>query len=224
MVYCSINSRKRVYHTEDCWYTARTKEENRITFRNPSLAENAGYGPCSCCCEIGRQYRKERRAIRSFCAENGYRHFLRHGEMYVISDADTAWRIVPKGDSPAFMILYHESLGGVPYDRESTDYPERQFHQQNTFKPDICGYLGYIRCHDEYRKEMLERRRAEREKFRDEVMQIYDVRRIIARQNRKRGKVRSMRGAGQDRHVKNRQLKMLAQAASSYRTAKAAYL
>ena len=224
MVYCSINSRKRVYHTEDCWYTKRTKEKNRTTFNNPGLAEEAGYEPCSCCCQIGQQYRKERRAVQGFCSENGYKHFLRHGELYVISDEDTAWRIVPKGATPVFLILYHESLGGVHYSREKTDYADRTFHQQKVFKTSVYDYLEYIKSHDAYRRDMREQRRSEREQFKEEVMQIHGVRRTIARQNQKRGKIKSMKSTGHNRHVKNHQLKMIAQAACSYRSAKAAYI
>ena len=224
MVYCSINSRKKVYHTEDCWYTKRTKEKNRIIFNTPSNAENVGYEPCSCCCAIGRQYRKERREVKAFCEKNNYLHFIKNGEFFVVSFEDTAWRIVPKGKDPVLFILYHENLGGIDYNRNKTPYVDRDFHQQKVFKNDIRSYLGYIKSHDEYRERLLKQRRAEREKFKDEVMQIHGVRKTIARQNRKRGKVKSMKGTGQNRHVANQQLKMLAQATSNYRSAKAAYI
>ena len=225
MVYCSINSHKRVYHTDDCWYTKRTKERNQIIFNNPEYAEKAGFGPCSCCCQIGQQYRKERREIQAFCSQNGFRHFILHGELYVISAEDTAWRIIPKGaKASSLLILYHESLGGVPYIRNQTDYPCRQYHQQKVLKPNIYSYLEYIKSHDEYRKALLEQRRSEREKLKNDVKQIHDVRKTIARQNRKRGKVKSMKSNGQNRHVKNQQLKMIAKAACSYKSAKAAYI
>ena len=80
------------------------------------------------------------------------------------------------------------------------------------------------KSHDEYRKALLEQRRSEREKLKNDVEQIHDVRKTIARQNRKRGKVKSMKSNGQNRHVKNQQLKMLAKAACSYKSAKAAYI
>lgn len=56
MFVASENSRSRTFHTPDCAYAKRIKEENHFTFATTKEARSKGFRFCPFCCRIGRQY------------------------------------------------------------------------------------------------------------------------------------------------------------------------
>ena len=220
MFVASENSRSRTFHTPDCAYAKRIKEENRRTFATTKEARSKGFRFCPFCCRIGRQYRKDRTEIDGFCRQHGFTHFMDDGEMYIISGNDTAWRLRTTGSYDKGMLLLHESKTGAPYDRKVTAYADREYHAQRIPVTSIMGYLVYIRDHDELDRERTEKHKAQLAFQIEEVRNIRAVQRNISRQNRKKKGHRE--GTAQKRRRSNQQLRALAAAFTDYRSAKAA--
>jgi hypothetical protein len=215
--YGSKHSKSKLFHYADCEYANRIAGSNKVEFQSIDEAKSQGYKFCPHCCMVGRQYRQDRKAIDGFCRKYGLRHYIFDGDMYVISDEDTAWRISENGKG---LYLLHESKSHIDYDRETTAYEKRDYHVQHMPMTTIMGYLSNILSHDLYEERKSEERRREREKRSEEVRSIRTVQRQISRQNHKKN--RSLEGHSQKRRRSKQQLRALAAAFTDYRSARAA--
>ncbi len=217
MFFGSKHSKSKLFHYADCEHVKRIADSNLVEFQAMEEARTNGYRLCPHCCMVGRLCRQDRKAIDSFCRKYGLRQNIFDGDMYVISDGDTAWRISNDGKG---LRLLHESKSHIDYERESTTYEERDYHVQHIPKTTIMGYLSYILNHDLYEERKSEERRREREKRSEEVRSIRTVQRQISRQNHKKN--RSLEGYSQKRRRTKQQLRALAAAFTDYRSARAA--
>lgn len=223
MYYGSRNSKKRIFHNPTCRYVKRFDEENALVFNSRDEAMNAGYTPCIYCSIIGRQYTKNRAEITAFCEKHNYNHFMRGGELYVISAGDTAWRICCDRKNNLKYLL-HESKCGIHYDRRSRPYEEREYHRQKTPSTSIMGYLMYIQKHD-----MVDTSRKQKQIVLQEIQkeQAKAKRALgyqIARKSRKYRDHKPRKTSGQQRRNSNQHLRKLETIIANYDFAEAAYL
>ena len=224
MFYSSRNSKNKVFHYQTCQYAKRLSPERRIAFYTINEAKAAGYSHCSCCSVIGRQYRRCRKDVMSFCAEHGFIHFFHDGELYVISADDTAWRICCDLKKGKKKVLLHESKDHVLYERRGKPYTERKYHVQNTKSTDIMGYLVYILGHDRVDKERDEKRKLEKALQIEAGKSSKALRKMLTRKQRKHMKHRPVEPYGGVRRRSNQQLRAFESPSSDYWLDYAAYL
>ena len=150
MLYSNRSSNKHIYHFPDCRYIKNVGLEKRLEFQTTIAAKLAGYAPCSMCSRTRRAYYKNRNAIDSFCEKHNFKRFFCRGELYIISNEDTAWRICDRGQQGQRKSLFHESKERISYDRSSTPYQEREYHSQDVKDSSILALLLYISQHDQF--------------------------------------------------------------------------
>jgi len=220
MYYSSKNSRNRYYHHADCIYVRQIAAQNLLELGSIEEAMVRGFKICPHCSVIARLYSKNRKQIDQFCEKHGFVHYICEGEMFVISDQDTAWRICCDEDSENELYLMHESKMMTRKSEEFVPYQFREYHRQHMGPRTILGYLYCIHDHDLYMQNEGEIREKELVQRRREIESIRAVQRQIRRQNRKK---RGDREAyTQKRRRSKQQLRALASAFSNYRSAKAA--
>ncbi len=217
MFYGSRHSKGKLFHYADCEHVKRISDSNIVEFQTMEAARSNRYKHCPHCCMVGRQYRQDRKEIDGFCRKYGLRQYISDGDMYVISEGDTAWRISEDGKG---LFLLHESKEHIEYERKDTVYEDRDYHIQRLAKTTIMGYLSYVLSHDLYEEQKSEERRREREKRSEEVRSIRIVQRQINRQNHKKN--RSLEEHSQKRRRSKQQLRALAASFTDYRSARAA--
>ena len=220
MYYSSKNSRNRYYHHADCVYVRQIVAQNLLELGSIEEAMARGYKICPYCSAVARLYRKNRKQIDQFCEEHEFVHYINEGEMFVISDRDTAWRICCDEDSDNGLYLMHESKLTTMRSEEFVPYQFREYHRQHMGPRSILGYLYCIHDHDLYKQREEETREKELAQRQREIDNIRAVQRQIHRQNRKK---RGGREAyTQKRRRSKQQLKALTSSFSNYRYAKAA--
>jgi len=216
MFYCSRNSKKHIFHYNTCRYTKHFSKKNRIDFYTVDEAKAAGYVPCSCCSIIGQQYRKCRREVMAFCAEHGFIHFMRDGELYVISARDTAWRICCNMKNGKEKTLLHESKEHVPYNRRARPYHERIYHVQKAKSTSIIGYLVYILKHDKIEEERDRERKHDKALLIEASKNNKTLHQQITQKQRKHKDRRPVDSYGGARRRANQQLRTLEMTSPDY--------
>ena len=129
----SVNSRRKIVHTGDCFYGKQIKPANRKQVDTIEAVVLGGFCLCRYCNPVVRQFREEQAQVSALCQE---------GEM-------TCRQV---GGSE----LYHKNAGSGKKQRRARATKEQLypgFHCQRMQCPTIRGYLQYIRFHDGYRKE-----------------------------------------------------------------------
>lgn len=224
MLYGSRISKEKVFHYGNCSYSKRISTKNRLFFTSVTEAKAMGYTQCPCCNRIAAEYRKNMREITDFCDEHDLWPILRDDELYVISKDDTAWRIRMKGDGSKGKQLLHENKLHEKYDRRTTKYADRQYHDQQIRGSSIIGYLGYIYRHDKKEAERLQKAKVEKALIREQVRSIQAVQKQISRQRRKCSKHGPAESNTQKRRRSKQFLRDISRSFHDYRAAVEAYI
>lgn len=145
----SVNSHRKIVHMTNCRIIQRIPKQNRKTFDSFEEAYEQGYRHCNCCSVIAQKYRKEKKAVDSFCRQHQLHFELINGVIHVISRHD-CWRIIVNGKKN-ILFLYHKNTHWNKNKKIPSIIPG--YHSQAYRTDSILGYLEYIVKHDNYRDE-----------------------------------------------------------------------
>lgn len=143
----SINSHRKIVHLSNCEIIHRVPKKNRRTFDSLEEAFEQGYRLCNCCPAIAQRYRREKKAVDSFCRNNQLQFKIEDGAMHVISPHE-CWRIIICGKKRK-LVLYHKNK----FEPKGENIPSAipGYHYQAYRSDTILEYLEYIVRHDEFR-------------------------------------------------------------------------
>lgn len=143
----SINSHRKIVHLSNCEIIHRVPKKNRRTFDSLEEAFEHGYHICKCCPAIAQRYRREKKAVDSFCRNNQLQFKIEDGAMHVISPHE-CWRIITCGKKRK-LTLYHKNK----FEPKGENIPSiiPGYHYQAYHSDTILEYLEYIVRHDEFR-------------------------------------------------------------------------
>ncbi len=145
MFYYSKKSRRKIIHVDKCSHLRKTPKEFIGTFKTADEAFRNGYRFCKHCNVLKKKYRSEKKQIMNFCKLNGLTVNLEN-ECIAVKSADSQWKIIPH--SQTLVQLYHKNTYIKKNDSKSLICG---YHNQNTFRSDICAMLAYITDHDSFR-------------------------------------------------------------------------
>ena len=150
----SVNSRRKIVHTGDCFYGKQIKPANRKQVDTIEAVVVGGFCPCRYCNPVVRQFREEQAQVSALCQEGEMTcRPVRRG--ILVQTPCSEWLIVPS-EQVGGSELYHKNAGSGKKQRRARATKEQLypgFHCQRMQCPTIRGYLQYIRFHDGYRKE-----------------------------------------------------------------------
>ena len=147
-MYMCFGSRKHVVHKPDCPSIKHVANARRIQLPNIQAAKAAGCCLCGHCLSVAHFYRKEKKAIEAFCAENQLQCTLRDQQIDISSRCDE-WRL-----------LLDEYTGGLALFHKNKKAPRKGrsgitmtgYHRQKLSLQSITESLRYISSHDKYRE------------------------------------------------------------------------
>ena len=143
MYYYSKKSKRKIIHTENCFYT---KNSDVGVFETITEAYDAGYRLCKHCSLLRKSYRGELKEILDFSRKNGMSVFVNNRSIN-ISSIDSKWKIVV--DDKNEMVLYHKNE--FVTDRDHLSMIDGYHLQGDVKKDSITDYLKYIVDHDHFR-------------------------------------------------------------------------
>ena len=144
----------KLFHSSECIYVRRIRKENRIVSYDADELRKLGYIHCSCCGRVNHKYREEKERIDRFCAKRGYKTRLYDGALYVVSDGDTAWKIVSSREDGKVKLL-HQNLHPNFRDTRHAALPDRVYHDQHFSGRTILYLIKDIADHDFYTRDRL---------------------------------------------------------------------
>lgn len=147
MVIYSVKSHRKIVHLTNCKVIRRIPIENRRTFDTVEEAFEHGYHLCNCCPAIAHRYRREKKAVDSFCKDNQLQLKLEDGAINIASPQD-CWKIIVNGKNKN-LFLYHKNSFEKKYEVVPSIVPG--YHSQACHYRSILQYLKYIIRHDEFR-------------------------------------------------------------------------
>lgn len=144
----SLQSHRKIAHFPHCKIIRRIAKKNRCTFSSLEEMQKCGYHLCNCCSPMAQKYRKEKKALNTFCKNHQLQLTLLNDVIHIISRHD-CWRILIKG-SPKKFFLYHKNTENrIGKQRTPSIVPG--FHSQPFHADSILKYLVYIAEHDMFR-------------------------------------------------------------------------
>lgn len=148
-MYCyNRKSKEKIIHKVNCFHLAKTKSADIVYFESLEEAYKYGFKLCKHCSKISEAYRKEKKDILSFCAENGLSSFLTRDRLIVTAPCSQWIIIFDENEEP---VLYHKNTYQRKYDYLNKIYG---YHRQyGTRENSIVAYLGYIIQHEYFRAE-----------------------------------------------------------------------
>lgn len=144
----SCKSHRKIVHYSNCHIIRRIPKANRCIFKSLDEAYKHGYRICNCCPATAIRLRKERAAVKAFCAESGLRLSLQNGIIHIISLCDI-WRITVVGRHKKLKLFHKNTL--FTYGENESAPLFAGYHLQKCEFDSIIGYLEYIEEHDRYR-------------------------------------------------------------------------
>ena len=121
-VYSTAKGQK-TYHTEQCAYAGRIKDEHRGYFQTALEAEAKGYHACIRCSKTGKAFTQQIGKIRHFCRMTGFPCRFRKGKIFVETPVDR-WLLFYSEEKKRF-ITYHQSNT-----RHSEEGSLKEYHNQ----------------------------------------------------------------------------------------------
>lgn len=149
MLFYSKTNDEKIVHWCGCHYVKHIKKVNRAVFETLEEAHKLGYRLCNCCAPIAKYYRKECKAIETFCQSEGLSCRLYDGTLKIQSPY-SSWKIITSGQKHQ-LFLYHKNE--LKYIKKGQNSICPGYHSQKTREETVIGYLKYIIAHDVWRRE-----------------------------------------------------------------------
>lgn len=148
----SNTSKSKLFHYENCRYTANILQENKIVFKDKQDARSNGYIHCSNCSIVYKSYKQNKVNIDDFLRMNNLKMYLEDDSMY-IENTFSSWKITTEDNSEELKLFHGNTESYYLLEKRDGHIIHNYHVQKYKGNKDILSILKYIIDHDNWKSD-----------------------------------------------------------------------